>query len=697
MKLDRDSAKQYVKEQLPSYLSSKGINTRKVFKCLNPSHRDSTPSMKMYKAADGFPHCKCQGCGVHYDTFDILALDFGLSDDKDVFEKAYSYFGIEIESGYAGSSPAEPKKPQNQNQPKNEQEAADLTPYFLKAHENISQTDYLQKRGLSDDIIKRFKLGYEPNFKQGTGGKVWQAIIIPTTKYTYTARNTAADADKTNKIRKVGASGIFNAAALNSNKPIFLVEGELDAISVIDAGGEAVALGSTSNFHKFVSLIKSKAIKTPMIMLALDNDDAGRECTANILQELKGFDKCRIEHQPDIYGQYKDANEMLAADRGALVAAVQSLNSILNQEQKQLEEEYKSSNVKNYLGGFIAEMQKPENTVYYPTGFASLDSLLDGGLYNGLYCLGAISSLGKTTFCLQIADQIAQQGHDVLIFSLEMAKYEIMAKTLSRCTYIESVKNHGSTRHAKTTRGLIAGSRYDSYSIDDMRIIHAAMENYGQFAEHIYIHEGMGDIGVKDIRDMVDKHKTLTGKSPIVIIDYIQILAPYTEGATDKQNTDKAVLELKRLSRDYAIPVIGISSFNRDNYTAPVNMASFKESGAVEYSSDVLLALQYEGMDWQEGESEKDRNARVRTLMNDVTAKGKRGEAQQIQVKVLKNRNGSKGDCCIDFIPMFNYFHDKTEGNITVGTPTQDGFMPILSGETPFDSQERKVNYGKAL
>ena len=108
MKLDRDSAKQYVKEQLPSYLSSKGINTRKVFRCLNPSHRDSTPSMKMYKAADGFPHCKCQGCGVHYDTFDIIALDFGLSDDKDVFERAYSYFGIEIDNDYSGSRTAEP-------------------------------------------------------------------------------------------------------------------------------------------------------------------------------------------------------------------------------------------------------------------------------------------------------------------------------------------------------------------------------------------------------------------------------------------------------------------------------------------------------------------------------------------------------------------------------------------------------------
>ena len=44
----------------------------------------------------------------------------------------------------------------------------------------------------------------------------------------------------------------------------------------------------------------------------------------------------------------------------------------------------------------------------------------------------------------------------------------------------------------------------------------------------------------------------------------------------------RQVLELKRFSRDYSIPIIGISSFNRDNYTAPVNMASFKESGAIE-------------------------------------------------------------------------------------------------------------------
>lgn len=69
------------------------------------------------------------------------------------------------------------------------------------------------------------------------------------------------------------------------------------------------------------------------------------------------------------------------------------------------------------------------------------------------------------------------------------------------------------------------------------------------------------------------------------------------------------MLELKRISRDYKIPVIAISSFNRDNYSAPVNTAAFKESGAVEYSADVLIGLQYHGMERQEkgnGKAEND-------------------------------------------------------------------------------------------
>lgn len=105
----------------------------------------------------------------------------------------------------------------------------------------------------------------------------------------------------------------------------------------------------------------------------------------------------------------------------------------------------------------------------------------------------------------------------------------------------------------------------------------------------------MGDIGTDYIRETVKKHQQFTGQAPVVLVDYVQILAPHDIRATDKQNTDKAVLELKRISRDFKIPVIGISSFNRANYKEKVTLEAFKESGSLEYGSDVLIGLQLKG------------------------------------------------------------------------------------------------------
>ena len=284
-----------------------------------------------------------------------------------------------------------------------------------------------------------------------------------------------------------------------------------------------------------------------------------------------------------------------------------------------------------------------------------LDDELDGGLYPGLYILGAISSLGKTTLLLQIADQIAAAGYDILYFSLEMAAAELISKSISRHTYRLS----DDRRNAKTARGITTASRYQSYSKTEKDLINAAIRAYGDYAKNLYIYEGIGNIGVEQIKKTVEEHIELTGKTPLVFIDYLQILAPYDMRASDKQNTDKAVLELKRISRDYKTPVIGISSFNRDNYSTEVNMSAFKESGAIEYGSDVLLALQPQGM--KPGSTATDQKHNIK-LVKDCKA----SEDRNIEAVILKNRNGKTGGK-VGFIyhSLFNCFeHD-------------DGFRPV--------------------
>jgi replicative DNA helicase len=224
-----------------------------------------------------------------------------------------------------------------------------------------------------------------------------------------------------------------------------------------------------------------------------------------------------------------------------------------------------------------------------------------------------------------------------------MARTEIMAKSISRHTLQSVLATGGDIRNAKTARGITTGKRYINYSQTERDLINSSIMEYSKYAQNIYISEGIGDIGAEQIRETVKQHILFTGRTPVVIIDYLQILAPYSERATDKQNTDKAVMELKRISRDYKTPVIGISSFNRQSYKDQVTMEAFKESGAIEYSSDVLIGLQLKGVGG--------------SGFNVDEAKGR--DPRQIELKILKNRNGRSGDTiAYDYYPAFNYFQE---------------------------------------
>jgi len=243
-----------------------------------------------------------------------------------------------------------------------------------------------------------------------------------------------------------------------------------------------------------------------------------------------------------------------------------------------------------------------------------------------------------------MADQIAQTGQDVLIFSLEMARTELMSKSISRETLLHVQEKGLEIRLAKTARGITTGRRYLTYSPEDSRVIQAGVDGYQRYAGNIYISEGIGDIGAQKVRETVKKHMEITGNAPVVVVDYLQILAPHNERATDKQNTDRAVLELKRLSRDCKIPVLCVSSFNRENYKNAVTMEAFKESGAVEYSSDILIGLQLYGV----GEKDFD------------VDEAKRRTPREVELVILKNRNGATGGrVAFEYYPLFNYFREE--------------------------------------
>ena len=104
---------------------------------------------------------------------------------------------------------------------------------------------------------------------------------------------------------------------------------------------------------------------------------------------------------------------------------------------------YEKENVLNYLDEFNELIKDTKYNPPLSTGIDELDRALEGGFYKkNLVILGAISSLGKTTLALQIGDNVARNGTDVLIFSLEMSKEELIAKSLSRNSYLKAYDKH---------------------------------------------------------------------------------------------------------------------------------------------------------------------------------------------------------------------------------------------------------------
>ena len=652
--MNRETARAEIRGRLTEYVEqitekSKGKNMYVCPLCQSGTGKNRTGAFSIDPKDP--TKWRCFACGTGGDIFDLISLKENLADYNSQFARLSTLFGVSADR--EGSSQIAEKKPQQKPElPKQTAQPRDYTSFFTGAAANIEATDYWAKRGLSLDTVERFGLGYVSDWKHPDRPNMYPSgrLIIPVSSGSYIARATDPNADT--RYYNVGAAELFDATGGIDNRRIYIVEGAIDAISIAEAGSKAIALNSASNWRKFVEQITATGRyaeilhQLPVIIIALDNDSKGQEATAALVNALSSI-KVRGSSLPCVCynpsGDYKDPNEALVKDREGFINAVKYGASAQLSELSAANErkEYLKTSALHHLQAFINGISESASTPPTSTGFSSLDKLLDGGLYEGLYFIGAISSLGKTTLVMQIADQIAQHGRDVLIFSLEMARTELMAKSISRHTMELTLKNGGDTRNAKTARGITDGARYAGYSSEEHLLISEAISEYSKYADKVFISEGVGDIGWRQIRDTVEKHIKYTGAVPVVIIDYLQITEPEDIRATDKQNTDKAVLELKRMSRDYKIPVIGISSFNRVNYKTKVSMESFKESGAIEYSSDVLIGLQLEGT----GETNFD--------VNEAKAR----DPRTVEFVILKNRNGQTGGKTVfNYYPKFNLF-----------------------------------------
>lgn len=344
--------------------------------------------------------------------------------------------------------------------------------------------------------------------------------------------------------------------------------------------------------------------------------------------------------------EYKEANPNIKTIK----------ESVEEEREKKVEQAVLNAQVNaNKLKAFYQQIDESTNTPPTPTGFKNVDKILDGGIREGLHVLGAISSLGKTTLVMQMVDQVAEYGRDVLVFSLEMGTNELIAKSISRLSLYQVLDDGQPKDNAKSVNEILTGSKYANYSEYEKNVIKDSTAKYAEYSNNIYIHEGTAGTSALDIKAIAEKHVELTGNTPIIVIDYLQILQPLNDRATDKMNTDASIKILKQLSRDLKTTVLAISSFNRDNYNNPVSMVSFKESGGIEYSADIVLGLQFQAFS----------NDSINNKDIDFDEE-KEKEPREVELVVLKNRNGETGKRVkFDYHAKYNMYEETEESFIT--------------------------------
>lgn len=649
--MDHKELKDYINSQEPTFLSDARHKGFVCPVCGNGRGQDGDGLTRK----DGRYHCF--KCGLHEDTVGLIGKAFDLDNFFDCLKKGADVYGVSLDR--------EPVKraydpTPAQVEPTTEPEA-DYTEQYRVWNQAINEEDnegllYLQARGLSLETINRFNIGYVSDWKHPKTEHFDQVpktprVIIPTGPGNYLARDVRPVEEIPEEQRKytkskVGKVKLYNIDALKeAHGNVFIVEGEIDALSIIEAGGQAVGLGSASNKRAFLDYVKQCDPHVTFTILP-DNDETGRKTARELREGLSELNK--KAYILDLFEDCKDANEMLVKDRYELARRVQEVNV-----DPAFYEQYTKNKTSALLQGLVNRMASGVKATAVSTGFQALNDLLDGGLYEDLYILMAGTGHGKTAFVLQMADTIAKAGNRVLFYNLELSNDELMARSISRETLLIANADYKDISLSLSARDVTDVSRFKTFTTAQKEVFQEAVKRYREYCDNIVFHEALGYYDTEKIDAEMEYYVKRDGKAPVVIVDYLQMLSlgialnSDRKNLTERQAIDKAIYDLKSVSRKYKTAVFVLSSMNRnaqeEESSKLITMSAGKESGNIEYTAGTLLSLDYaERPNFGRETSESEEAVKV---------------PRKMRIFVHKNRYGvPKQDVFLDYYSRSNLF-----------------------------------------
>ena len=246
----------------------------------------------------------------------------------------------------------------------------------------------------------------------------------------------------------------------------------------------------------------------------------------------------------------------------------------------------------------------------FTTGWADLDKILTGLNRSDLIIVGARPAMGKTSFALNLARNVAAIGkRRVLMFSLEMTKEQLAMRVLGTEARVSSMK----------------------------------MRN-GQISDSEWVKLGTATSALNDCELYFDDTSSITvpemkakirrlGGVECVIIDYLGLIKGSTRTDNRVQEVQEITRNLKMMAKDLNIPIVCCAQLSRGTEgrgkSHKPQLADLRESGSIEQDADIVMMLYRP--DYYKGEKEDDEVPDEQVDVN------------KVEVIVAKNRHGETG------------------------------------------------------
>jgi replicative DNA helicase len=252
-----------------------------------------------------------------------------------------------------------------------------------------------------------------------------------------------------------------------------------------------------------------------------------------------------------------------------------------------------------------------------PSGFEELDRMTSGFQNAEMVVIGARPSIGKTAFALNMAANIAVQNRrPAAFFTLEMTDVALATRLISSEAHVDSnALKTGFVRQSDFHRILDAAGRiYDAplYTVD------------------------MPNMKLFDLRTQARRLRSMK-QVEIIFIDYLGLISMEDIRMPRFEQVSEISRSLKGLARELNIPIVALSQIGRPSEGSRPNLASLRDSGAVEQDADVVMFLHRERkQDHQAGEAAP--------------------EVIETELIIAKQRNGPVGTVTLGFRPKYTEF-----------------------------------------